>query len=153
MFGTEEDMMTASQAAHAATGLQMPPALPLPVLHVREDADVGYWSVTTLDDSGRLADRSPVRVLGWTAHQPLQVSMSGSAGWIVRADGGPLAVGARGHVRLPVDLRRRLGLTCGDRVLVTTRPGQGALVVYPLPIVARLLESCEASVGPGLQHA
>ncbi|GAA2397134.1 AbrB/MazE/SpoVT family DNA-binding domain-containing protein [Dactylosporangium salmoneum] len=140
--------MTVSHPIDAAAGPpQVPPALPMPALPELSQADVGYWLITTLDDAGRLANRSPVRALGWTAGQRLQASVHPAIGYVSRADTGPLAVAARGHVRLPAAMRHRLGLACGDRVLVAVRLEQDALVVYPLPIVASLLTAFEASAG------
>ncbi|GAA4252590.1 hypothetical protein GCM10022255_050000 [Dactylosporangium darangshiense] len=126
-------------------------ALPMPAVPVLGRADVGYWSITTLDGSGRLADRSPVRVLGWTAGQRLSASIHAAVGCVSPADNGRLAVAAHGHVRLPAAMRHTLGLACGDRVLVVGRLEQNVLIVYPLRIVASLLAAFEASAGVNLQ--
>jgi hypothetical protein len=116
-----------------------PPGLPMPVVPALYKTDVAYCVITTIDGSGRLADRSAVRALGWRPASRLEVSVDGGVGRVTPAGDGRLSVAMHGHVRLPAAVRHLLGVTGGDRVLVATRPEQDAVLVYPMPVVIRLL--------------
>jgi len=89
------------------------------------------YGLSALDDRGRLADRTIMRVLGWSAG--LRLDISETRGMLVirsRASGESHVTG-RGYLRVPAALRHRCGLETGDRVLLAADPGQGQLVVYP----------------------
>jgi hypothetical protein len=76
------------------------------------------YALSAVDKSGRVADRSIVRVLGWGPGTRLDIREQ--AGIIVArpAADGVHCVGARGHLHLPLAVRRWCRLTAGDRVLL-----------------------------------
>jgi hypothetical protein len=91
-----------------------------------------YYTVTTIDGRGRLADRSPLRKLRWPPGLPIAVSVvSGAIVVVSRSDGREL-ITRQGHLRLPVHVRRTCRLTAGDRLLVLASLGRRFLVVYPM---------------------
>ncbi|WP_123601341.1 AbrB/MazE/SpoVT family DNA-binding domain-containing protein [Micromonospora sp. Llam0] len=55
----------------------------------------------------------------------------------------------RGHLRLPLAVRRWCRLTAGDRLLLTANRGSGVLVAYPLAVLDRLLADVHAAVEGG----
>jgi bifunctional DNA-binding transcriptional regulator/antitoxin component of YhaV-PrlF toxin-antitoxin module len=104
--------------------------LPLPRLIVQRST-VYVYGLAALDDRGRLADRTIMRALGWSAG--LRLDIRDAVGLLVvhaRAD-GEFRVTGQGHLRLPVLIRRRCGLEPGDRVLLAADPPQRRLVIYP----------------------
>ncbi|MBE8525762.1 AbrB/MazE/SpoVT family DNA-binding domain-containing protein [Amycolatopsis sp. H6(2020)] len=86
--------------------------------------------MTTVDSRGRLADRSPLRVLGWPPM--LRVSIGAVKGEliIIRRCDGPDTITGQGHVRLPARIRHRCRLEPGGRVLVVSFPTRDVLAVY-----------------------
>lgn len=124
------------------------PARGLPVAHLVRPARNAslHLVVTTVDGRGRLADRSPLRMLGWTAGQPVAVSLAVSALVIVVRAGGSQAITGQGHLRLPVAIRRVCRLETGDRVLVVACPQQGLLAVYPMATVEEMFLAYHAGV-------
>jgi hypothetical protein len=112
--------------------------LPLAVLLTRRTATTVY-GLSALDDRGRLADRTVMRALGWSAG--LRLDIREAAGLLVirsHAD-GELQVTGQGHLRLPALLRHRCGLEAGDRVLLAAFPGQSQLLVYPPAVLDALI--------------
>jgi len=111
----------------------------MPTIPASRAVRAPYCSITTLDDSGRLADRSTVRLLGWKPGDRLDIAVHAGIGRVVAADGGRLTVAARGYVRIPAAAQRQLGVACSDRVLVMVQPDQDLLLVYPMATVTSLL--------------
>ncbi len=122
----------------------------MPALRSLQPVEAVFCVVTTIDARGRLADRSPARVLGWSPCQPLAVSISAGVVRLATAEAGGLAVTKQGHVRLSSEIRHAVGLVDGDRVLVVVRPDLDAVVIYPMPVVAGLLRSYDdvGAMGP-----
>lgn len=89
-----------------------------------------YCLVTTIDNRGRLAARSAVRVLGWAPGQPLSMDVERSVVKVRRScDGQPLQ--QRRFLILPSDIRNKCRLYAGDRVLIAVSLADEVLVVYP----------------------
>nr|BFE56483.1 hypothetical protein GCM10020063_010090 [Dactylosporangium thailandense] len=122
----------------------------MPAMPASGAAKMPYCSITTVDDSGRLADRSTVRLLGWKPGDRLDITVQVGVGRIVATNDGRLSVAARGYVRIPAAARRLLGVDCGDRVLVMIKPEQNALLMYPMATVTSMLMQAEAPDNPAL---
>jgi bifunctional DNA-binding transcriptional regulator/antitoxin component of YhaV-PrlF toxin-antitoxin module len=107
------------------------------------------YALSAVDKSGRVADRSIVRVLGWGPGTRLDIREQ--AGIIVArpAADGVHCVGDRGHLHLPLAVRRWCRLTAGDRVLLAADPATGVLVAHPLAVLDRLLADVLAAVAGG----
>ncbi|MET7402993.1 AbrB/MazE/SpoVT family DNA-binding domain-containing protein [Dactylosporangium sp. NPDC005572] len=114
--------------------------LPIATLTSRVDTVRSIFCVvTSVDVRGRLADRSPLGVLGWSPGQAVGIrTCIGSI--VVAADaGGPYAITRQGHLRLPAPARRALRLAAGDRLLVVAHPDDGRLVAYTMATVHIML--------------
>ncbi|MEV0131366.1 AbrB/MazE/SpoVT family DNA-binding domain-containing protein [Dactylosporangium sp. NPDC050688] len=105
---------------------------------------IPYCSITTIDDSGRLADRSPVRLMGWKPGHRLDITVHAGVGRVRASNDGRLTVATRGYVRIPAVVRRLLGTAVGDRVLVMLQPEQELLLVYAMATVTSMLMPPEA---------
>jgi len=121
--------------------------LPLPTLTVRRGT-VYVYGLAALDDRGRLADRTIMRALGWSAG--LRLDIREAVGLLVvhaRPD-GEFRVTGQGHLRLPALIRRRCGLEPGDRVLLAADPPQRQLVIYPPAVLDDLTAQRHHRLGP-----
>jgi hypothetical protein len=104
--------------------------LPLPLLIPRRTTALVY-GLSALDDRGRLADRTIMQALGWSAGLGLDISETDGR-LVIRPRGhGAFHVTSQGHLRVPAALRHRCGLEPGDRVLLAADPHQRRLVAYP----------------------
>jgi hypothetical protein len=124
--------------------------LPVPVL------DAGFpratdtvYALSAVDKSGRVADRSIVRALGWIPGTRLGIREQ--AGIIVArvACDGVHRIDDRGHLHLPLAVRRWCHLIAGDRVLFAADRATGVLVAHPVAVLDRLLAGVHAAVAGG----
>ena len=86
-------------------------------------ADVVY-GLGRIDASGRVADRTVTRALGW--HDGDRLILTASAGVVTaRRDPDGLAIlPPRHYIVIPATLRYRCGLLPGDPVVVAARPAE-----------------------------
>lgn len=125
------------QAAGMAPMTDEPPVddpgacgLPLiDLLDTHEDR-TRYCAATTVNDRGRLADQTPLKVMDWPPETPITISMLPSAGIIIVRRTGPDAVTRQGHLRIPANIRHGCRIRGGDRLLVVAHPHDGVLVGY-----------------------
>jgi bifunctional DNA-binding transcriptional regulator/antitoxin component of YhaV-PrlF toxin-antitoxin module len=89
------------------------------------------YGLSALDDRGRLADRTIMQVLGWSAGLRLHIEETRGLLVIRSHEQGEFHVTGQGHLRVPAPLRHRCGLQTGDRALLTADPRRDQLVVYP----------------------
>lgn len=76
--------------------------------------------------------------MGWSAKQAVELVIE--AGPIVVArPGGSVRINPRGHLRLPLAVRRRCGIATRDRVLVVANQRRGELLVIPTATVDDML--------------
>ncbi|MCY7343487.1 MAG: AbrB/MazE/SpoVT family DNA-binding domain-containing protein [Pseudonocardia sp.] len=73
-----------------------------------------------------------LHALGWCPGRPVALSIISGSVLAVPDDVADVAVSADGHLRLPVGLRRRCGLSTGDRVLLVADPPAGRLLIHPV---------------------
>jgi hypothetical protein len=92
-------------------------SLPLPSLITRRTTAIVY-GLSALDDRGRLADRTVMQALGWSAGLGLDISETNGRLVICPREHGAFPVTDQGHLRIPAALRHRCGLEPGDRVLL-----------------------------------
>lgn len=57
---------------------------------------------------------------------------------------GAVSVGERGQIAVPVELRRELDVTPGEKLLIFRLDGEGAAIVLTARGIARLLEGADA---------
>lgn len=124
--------------------------LPIPALAAGSPrvSDTAY-ALSAVDKSGRVADRSIVRVLGWMPGTRLDIREK--AGTIVARPAADAVhfIDDRGHLHLPLAVRRWCRLTPGDRVLLAAIRASGVLVAHPLAVLDRLLADAHAAVEGG----
>jgi bifunctional DNA-binding transcriptional regulator/antitoxin component of YhaV-PrlF toxin-antitoxin module len=129
-----------------ADGTATHQALPLVTLLNLTSNGSMYCCVTTVDDRGRLADRTPLRVLGWEPSTPTTIAMIPSVGIIVVRLDGPDAITRQGHLRLPANIRHGCRLAGGERLLVMVHPDQDVLVAYTPTAVDRMVSAYHANM-------
>jgi hypothetical protein len=107
-----------------------------------------YYTVSAIDVWGRLADRSPLRVLQWRPGHPIAVSVVRETVVIVARHDGHESITGQGHLRLPAPIRHVLRVHAGDRLLLVACPGQGLLVAYTMSALdAMVLAHHSAATG------
>lgn len=84
---------------------------------------------TTPDRAGRLADRSPLRHLGWSQQTLTRFDVRSNAVVVVTADGSTSSITGQGHLQLPLAVRRRCRIEAGVRLLLVAWRDTGRLVV------------------------
>jgi hypothetical protein len=98
-----------------------------------------YCTVTPMDCHGRLADRSPLRAVGWQPEQPVTITASPDHQLVTVRAGGPNAITRDGRLRLPARVRRACRLAAGDRLLVTATTGPAGLAIYPMATIETII--------------
>ncbi len=126
-------------------GARRRPPLPLPVLPAPRAGTMVY-GVAAIDVSGRIADRTIIRTLGWAPGTRLHIREC-SGVIVIRLDRqGVFTVTGQGRLHLPVTVRQWCGLTAGDRVLLAASPADGLLVVHPPAALDAMVMAVHADV-------
>ncbi|WP_134666070.1 MULTISPECIES: hypothetical protein [unclassified Amycolatopsis] len=125
-----EDHLLSILSAGIPPTSQQTKSLPVATLLEPEGGTL-YFVVTTIDSRGRLADRSPLRVLGWTPDCTITITTVGRAVIVATRSAGPDAVTRQGHLRLPARVRHACRLSTGARLLVAASPDRDLLAAYP----------------------
>ena len=106
--------------------------LPLARLVAPSHAPLAYCVVTPVDDRGRLADRSPLKVLRWRPGLSVAVSVLRAAVLVVVPHrDGQHAITRQGYLRLPVSVRHACRLEASGRLLLVACPDRDLLVRQP----------------------
>jgi hypothetical protein len=108
-----------------------------------------HYVVTTIDNKGRLADQSPLRILGWQPEAPITIKPLWGEVIVVARSDGPDAVTRQGHLRLPASVRHSCRLTTGARVLIAALLEQELLLAYPSSTVDSALLAYHLSTRAG----
>ncbi|MCY7287530.1 MAG: hypothetical protein LH624_04605 [Cryobacterium sp.] len=113
--------------------------LPLAQLLIPPDGPAPFWVGTTADHSGRLADRSPLRYLGWAAGTAVKVRVHEASVVSVVLGNTSHTVTAQGYLRLPLAIRRRCRIDVGARLLVAAWSDPSQLIICTSSVLAALL--------------
>nr|WP_307813050.1 AbrB/MazE/SpoVT family DNA-binding domain-containing protein [Micromonospora veneta] len=111
------------------------------------------YGLAAIDNSGRIADRTVIRALGWGPGTRLHIR-EGSGVIVVRLDRQgvfTVTVTGQGHLHLPAAVRHWCGLTAGDRVLLAANPADGLLVLHPPAALDAMVVAVHADVLGGGQ--
>jgi hypothetical protein len=108
-----------------------------------------YYTVTPIDARGRLADRSPIRALGWRPGQPITITVLQQAIIVTTHTDAAEFITRQGHLRLPARIRHRCHLNPADRLLVAAAPTPGVLVIYTMALLESILQAHHAATSPG----
>ncbi|WP_346115980.1 AbrB/MazE/SpoVT family DNA-binding domain-containing protein [Micromonospora coerulea] len=124
--------------------------MPLPVLPSPRAGTLVY-GLAAIDNSGRIADRTVIRALGWGPGTRLHIREGSGVivVWLDRQD--VLTVTGQGHLHLPAAVRHWCGLTAGDRVLLAANPADGLLVLHPPAALDAMVVAVHADVLGGGQ--
>jgi hypothetical protein len=124
--------------------------LPVPALDAGSPrATDTVYALSAVDKSGRVADRSIVRALGWIPGTRLDIREQAGIIVVRAARDGVHCVDDRGHLHLPLAVRRWCHLTAGDRALFAADRATGVLVAHPLATLDRLLAGVHAAAAGG----
>ncbi|GAA4734318.1 hypothetical protein Prum_070040 [Phytohabitans rumicis] len=115
--------------------------LPIARLDSSKSSSQAHYVVTTIDSRGRLADRSPLRVLRWPAGMPIRVSATSGTVIVFPQAAGPESVTSQGHLRLCPDIRRTSRIDAGDRLLMAAYRGRGLLIVLTMPVLDEMMQA------------
>ncbi|WP_143021424.1 hypothetical protein [Prauserella marina] len=126
-----EDHILSTLRPGAPQTRQQTKSLPVAALLESVQSSALYFVVTTMDARGRLADRSPLRALGWTPGSAITITAVGRAVIAATRSAGPNAITHQGHLRLPAPIRHACRLDTGARLLVAASPVRDLLAVYP----------------------
>lgn len=103
--------------------------LPVPQIPERVHRSSSRYAFTTVDDRGRLGDRSLVRVLNWPPGTSLKPTVVNDQVIVLSRSAGTAMVTKLGHVRIPAAIRHRCQLHGGDSLLLTISADHDLLVV------------------------
>ncbi|MGI5238571.1 hypothetical protein [Dactylosporangium sp. CA-139066] len=96
--------------------------------------------MTTIDINGRLADRSPLQALSWSAGLSVSFTLIPPLLAIAPDATGRERITSQGHLRLSSSIRRVLQIASGDRLYMTAARGGGQLTICPVWIVDEFVE-------------
>lgn len=111
----------------------------MPQLAQPTSVSAAYYATTTVDDRGRIGNRSPLRELGWVAGSAISFRIVEGVVVVARAASGGQRIGRQGHLRLPATVRHLCRLAGGNQVLVVAVRDLDVLEVYPMALVDSLL--------------
>src|SRR5438093_610520 len=134
---TDQNPSGAAAAEGGAGAERRRSRLPIPALPNRQREAAGRCVVTPVDRDGRLADRSVLRFMGWFAGQAVDFAFE-SGPIVVARPGGGIRIDPRGHLRLPLTVRRRCGIATGDRVLLVANRRCGEVLVVSMAAVGEM---------------
>lgn len=146
--GSIADHIAAALCSTEAQACMHVAGLPVAPLRLPSPSPSLYCAVTPIDDRGRLADRSPIRAVGWPPGQPITISVVQHTVVVISQSNGVESLTRQGHLRLPAHVRHICRLTSGDRLLVAAAPGTGVLVAYTMPLLESILLTHHLSAPP-----
>lgn len=106
---------------------------PLAPLFPPMPAPSHHCVLTSIDDRGRLADRSLIRALGWLPGQPITISIVQLRVVVISQPNGTERITRQGYLRLPAHTRHVCRITSGDRLLIAAALTTGVLTAYSMP--------------------
>ena len=122
------DSLTANSVGRATRSPRII-SLPVPRLPGSVGRSSSRYAFTTIDERGRLGDRSLVRALNWLPGTSLKPAVIDDQVIVLARSAGTAKVTKLGHVRLPAAIRHRCQLRAGDGLLLATSSDHDLLVV------------------------
>ena len=108
-----------------------------------------HYCVTSLDVSGRLGDRTLIRMLDWPPATRLEIREDHGLILAAADPRGVFRVTGQGYLMLPAAARHWCGLVAGDRVLLVADPPGGWLVVHPPAALDAMVAAAHLAVWGG----
>lgn len=97
------------------------------------------YGLAAVDHRGRVADRHVTAALGWNAGTRLSIREHDGLLVVTADPHGVFKPTKEGNLRLPADARRAVGLSSGDRVLLTAHVDRQSVTVFPPTALDELL--------------
>lgn len=114
--------------------------VPLPELSIAPIPARWRYAINRVDASGRLTDKSTLRLLGWEPGERCTMTPQSNRAMVIRRDpDGLIELPDRARIRIPASLRKRCGIRNGDRVLLAASEPDDVLVIYTMATLERLL--------------
>lgn len=132
------ERLTTTAARQAAGALRVA-GLPVPRAPERVQRSSSRYAFTTIDERGRLGDRSLVRLLNWQPGTSLKPTVLDDHVIVLSRFAGTATVTKAGHVRLPAAIRHRCQLRAGDSLLLTASAARDLLVVCTTSVLDQAL--------------
>ena len=136
----------AQEHGKPTTARRLPVAAAPEVPAVPDDVLYGFGR---MDESGRVADRAMISVLGWQPGDRLTLTAAAGVVFARRDPGGMVTMPSKPYLVIPAALRRRCGLRPGDRVLLAVFPARDALAAYSFAVVDQALRAHAPVPGNG----
>ncbi|MDE1672623.1 hypothetical protein [Nocardia gipuzkoensis] len=117
------------------------PGIPFdyPTTVIETPVGVAHCATATIDQRGRVSDRSAIRKLDWHPGQPVTITHHDQLAIVHPSDDGRWAIGPTGYIHLPASIRHGCDIQAGDRLLLMASLTHHRLVVYTTPLVATAL--------------
>jgi hypothetical protein len=130
--------------AHLMPGGVIPPplrGLPLASLSYSHGRSDTYYVVTTIDSRGRLADRSPLRIMRWWPGTQIRISATLGKAVVYLDPASQESITPQGHLRLRPTVRRVCRVEAGERLLVAAYADRRHLIVLTMPLLDAMLQA------------
>ncbi|RAS58961.1 hypothetical protein C8D87_11614 [Lentzea atacamensis] len=113
--------------------------LPVPRPPERVQRSSSRYAFTTIDDRGRLGDRSLIRLLNWRPGTSLKPTVLDGQVIVLSRSAGTAMVTKLGHVRIPAAIRHLCQLRAGDGLLLATSAAHDLLIVCTTSVLDQAL--------------
>lgn len=117
------------------------PSIPFAFPGIVENTVTLRCVTTTIDDHGRISDRSTLKALEWAPGQAVSFDGDHRTVAVHRTRQSHWTIGRTGYLRIPAANRNVCGLAPADRILIAADPVRDMLVVLPIPVVAAALQT------------
>lgn len=104
--------------------------LPLAKLLDKAERSSTYYVTTTVNDRGRLADRSALCLMKWSAFQRVEYSVEREVIVVTKSQAGGFAVTGQGHLLLPAGIRLAAGIVAKDRLLIAAEERAAQILLF-----------------------
>ncbi|WP_243794969.1 AbrB/MazE/SpoVT family DNA-binding domain-containing protein [Saccharopolyspora gloriosae] len=112
----------------------------MPDLAAVPNGSSAVYRIAAVDERGRIAERAVIQALGWSAGQRVRFDLLSATALVVRPEtAGLFGLTRRGHIPLPVPVRRWCGVQAGDRVLLAASVQRGLLAVYTMAALESMI--------------
>jgi hypothetical protein len=97
------------------------------------------YTISAMDDHGRLSDKQISTALAWKANQRLTMTTSQDSVTVRTDPDGVFQVPRRALVQIPAPIRQWLNLLPGDRLFLAALPRRQVLIVHTLTAVDAMM--------------
>ncbi|MBB5069979.1 hypothetical protein BJ969_003067 [Saccharopolyspora gloriosae] len=114
--------------------------LPVPDLAAVHSGPSTVYRIAAVDERGRIAERAVVQALEWGPGQRVRFDLLSATALVLRPEPtGLFGLTRRGHIPLPVPVRRWCRVQAGDRVLLAASAQRGLLAIYTMAALESMI--------------